>query len=245
MAAPTQSPIFNILGLGLSAFAIHSIFFRRKIGTMAGYGDPPNPFGPGSTIYDPRPASAQDADEDPADDEEGDSGEDEETEEDDPDDFDPEAPGGGIFSPPEIPGDDDAPPPPKFGIKPWVPGTPGIAPYIPPGPGQPGDGGPGPGGVPGASPGAPGIFVTVPIGMKAEGAAPGGMRMVQMPIDPAAAGAAAVASKPSGLAGYYDFNGYGALERRAASPVIQKVLVTLSAYLIVTGLFSMAKNRRR
>ena len=79
MAARTQSPIFSIVGLGLSAFAIHSLMSKRKFGRF-GYGQ-----GPGPTIFDPRPQggdapSLEDDEADSEEDDEGDDGEDGETE---------------------------------------------------------------------------------------------------------------------------------------------------------------------
>jgi len=232
MAARTQSPIFSIVGLGLSAFAIHSLMSKRKFGRF-GYGQ-----GPGPTIFDPRPQggdapSLEDDEDDSEGEDESDEGEDEESEDELVDELPPIAGG--------VPNPDDPPPPPEGGFKPWVP------PWSPPnpeGPNLPPGGlfpgilkGPKGGGSTGGGPGVQGTIVF----SKADPASGEIVqKMVPMPIS----APAAIAGKP-GLAGYYDFNGYGALSRRKTAPVFQKILVTMSVYLIATGLYSMAKKRRR
>ena len=210
MAARTQSPIFSIVGLGLSAFAIHSLMSKRKFGRF-GYGQ-----GPGPTIFDPRPQggdapSLEDDEDDSEEDDEGDDGEDGETEDEETDDGLPPVAGG-------APNPDDPPPPPEGGFKPWVPGW---APPNPEGPNLP------PGGLfpgilkgprgGGGTAGGPGGQATIVFSKADPASGEIVQKMVPMPIS----APAAIAGKP-GLAGYYDFNGYGALSRRKNGPSLSK-----------------------
>jgi hypothetical protein len=246
MASRDPIPAYSVLGLGLSAFAVHYLLAKKNTGLLGGYGVPPGPggggSGPGPTIYDPRPPTDAAAGEDEDEDDGGDDGEDGETEDEETDlEFDP-----GEIIKGGLPPSDDAPPPkPEGGFTPGTPGwvptpaPPGTPPggYFPGLPKGPRDGG----GVPGTGTGATWTF---PIGMKAApvsgGAGEPVQKMAPMPISAPTPSA----GKP-GLAGYYDFNGYGALSTERAAPMFQKILVTLSAYFIVAGMYSMAKKRRK
>ena len=70
MAVREQEQLFNVLGLGIAAFAIHSLLAKKKMARLGGYGQ-----GPGATIFDPRPqgGDAPSLEDDEADSEEDDS----------------------------------------------------------------------------------------------------------------------------------------------------------------------------
>jgi|TARA_R110002060_G_scaffold28464_5_gene38498 hypothetical protein len=233
MAARSPDPIYSVLSLGLSAFVIHSLLAKKKMARFGGYGQ-----GPGPTIFDPRPQggdapSLEDDEADSEEDDEGDDGEDGETEDEETDDGLPPVSGG-------APNPNDPPPPPEGGFKPWVPGW---APPNPEGPNVPPGGnfpgilkGPKGGGSVGGGPGGQATIVF----SKADPSSGGPVqKMAPMPISAPTPSA----GKP-GLAGYYDFNGYGALSTERAEPVFQKILVTLSAYFIVAGIYDQLKKRR-
>ena len=233
MSTSDTAALTQVLGLGVAAFTVHALFSKRKSGQFSGYGQ-----GPGPTIYDPRPAAEGDVPDDEEDEEEG-SDEDEEEAEDEEDDLD--------FDPGEIikgglpPSDDDPPPKPEGGFK---PGTPEWFPSPTP-EGTP-EGGYFPGIIKGGDGGRGGTKAggqwTFPIGQKAAPASGGPVRIVPVRMGPPPAAnitSGAGGLKPA-LAGFYGFN-----PNARAAPVVEKILVTVSAYLIVTGLYEMAKKRSR